>query len=279
MPEVPNDESVDGLTIASDGLPARESGGWIETKHHYLDRYCGIFSTGMKNRWAKRVFIDVMAGPGLCKIRDTGQEMDGSPLIALKHPFTDYTFVENHPISCAALKKRVNDHPKKDLVKIACLDWKEALERGDFDFPDSLVLAFIDPTGISQIPWKSIKRLIAGNKAIDLLFTIQYAMGITLNAGNYSLAVSQETALDRFLDEKDWRTRFDARIPSDFREQVLNRFSEKMSELGFSSGLQKNVGAGNRTLYRMALYSKHSKAHEFWKKILKIDEQGQRSFF
>jgi hypothetical protein len=44
-----------------------------------------------------------MAGPGLCKIRDTGQEMDGSPLIALKHPFTDYTFVENHPI-CALAK-------------------------------------------------------------------------------------------------------------------------------------------------------------------------------
>src|SRR6266481_4192890 len=117
MPVVPNDESIDGLTVASDGLPARESGGWIETKHHYLDRYCGIFSTGMKNRWAKRVFIDVMAGPGICKIRDTGQEMDGSPLIALKHPFTDYTFVENHPISCDALKKRVNDHPKKNLVK------------------------------------------------------------------------------------------------------------------------------------------------------------------
>jgi hypothetical protein len=28
-----------------------------------------------------------------------------------------------------------------------------------------------------------------------------------------------------------------------FSQQVLNRFSEKMSELGFSSGLQKNVGS------------------------------------
>jgi three-Cys-motif partner protein len=277
MPVVPNDESIEGLTVASDGLPARESGGWIETKHHYLDRYCGIFSTGMKNLWPKRVFIDVMAGPGICKIRDTGQEMDGSPLIALNHPFTDYTFVENHAISCDALKKRVTNHPRGKLVRIVCSDWKEALERGDLDFPNALVLAFLDPTGISQIPWKSIKRLITGNKAIDLLFTIQYAMGITLNAGKYSLAGSQETALDRFLDEKDWRTKFDARIPSAFRDQVLNRFSEKMAELGFASGLQKNVGTGNRTLYRMALYSKHPKAHEFWKKILKIDEQGQRS--
>jgi three-Cys-motif partner protein len=274
-----DDESVEGFVTASDGLPARKSGDWIVTKHHYLDHYCGIFSTGMKNLWPRRVFIDVMAGPGLCKIRDTGHEMDGSPLIALNHPFTSFAFVENLPSACDALKKRVTNHPKGQLVKVACLDWKEALERGDLDFPDSLVLAFIDPTGISQIPWKSIKRLIEGNRAIDLLFTIQYAMGITLNAGKYSLAVSQETALDRFLDEKDWRTKFDARIPSTFREQVLNRFSEKMAELGFASGLQKNVGTGNRTLYRMALYSKHPKAQEFWKKILKIDEQGQRSLF
>ena len=279
MPEAPNDESVEGFTVASDGLPARVSGSWIETKHHYLDRYCGIFSKGMKNRWPKRVFIDVMAGPGLCKIRDTGSEMEGSPLIALNHPFTDFVFVESDPSLCEALKKRVARHAKGQSAIAICSDWQNAVDRGALDFPGALVLGFVDPTGISQIPWTSVQRLITGNKAIDLLFTIQYAMGITLNAGRYSLAKHQETALDRFLDERDWRTKFDAGIPSTFRDQVLNRFSEKMAELNFSSSLQKNVGAGNRTLYRMALYSRHPKAHEFWAKIIKIDEKGQRTLF
>jgi three-Cys-motif partner protein len=270
------DDAADDLSIASDGLPARESGDWIETKHHYLDRYCGIFSKGMKNRWRRRVFIDAMAGPGICKIRGTRRETNGSPLIALNHAFTDFVFIENDNALCEALRKRVANHPKAALVKIVCADWQVALSSGALDFPGAIVLAFIDPTGISQIPFNTIKRLITGNRAIDLLFTIQYAMGITLNADRYSLAKHQETALDHFLNEDSWRTQFDARTPSTFRDQVLNRFSEKMKELGFSGSLQKNVYVGNRPLYRMALYSKHQKADEFWRKILKIDEQGQR---
>jgi three-Cys-motif partner protein len=277
MPPDLSDDSPEDLITASDGLPARKSGDWIETKHHYLDHYCGIVSRGMKNRWPKRVFIDVMAGPGMCKIRGTGKETLGSPLVALNHPFTDFVFVEQDRALCEALKTRVDRNNNKQSVKVICSDWRDAARRGHFDFPDALVLAFVDPTGISQIPWQTIKRLIKGNKAIDVLFTIQYAMGITLNAGNYSLAGHQETALDRFLDEEDWRTKFDARIPSAFRDQVLNRFSEKMAELGFSGGLQKNVGSGNRTLYRIALFSRHPKAQEFWEKVLKIDEQGQRT--
>jgi len=48
-----------------------------------------------------------MAGPGLCKIEKTGEELPGSPLTALKHPFTDWVFIESDPISAAALTKRV----------------------------------------------------------------------------------------------------------------------------------------------------------------------------
>jgi hypothetical protein len=76
MPEIPPNVSV-----ANDGLLARLSGGWIRRKHHYLDRYCGITASGMKNRFRSRVFIDVMAGPGICKIKETGEELHGSPFL------------------------------------------------------------------------------------------------------------------------------------------------------------------------------------------------------
>jgi hypothetical protein len=44
-------------TFGSDGLPVRLSGEWIRRKHHYLDRYCAITATGMKNRFSERVFL------------------------------------------------------------------------------------------------------------------------------------------------------------------------------------------------------------------------------
>src|SRR5687767_8574310 len=93
--------------IAVDGLPARASGDWIRRKHHYLERYCGITATGMKNAFPTRVFLDVMAGPGVCKIRETGEELLGSPLIAMEHEFSKFVFVESDPALADALRKRV----------------------------------------------------------------------------------------------------------------------------------------------------------------------------
>jgi hypothetical protein len=42
-----------------------------------------IFSQGMKRRWPHRVYVDLLAGPGRRVDRDTGEEFDGSPLLAL----------------------------------------------------------------------------------------------------------------------------------------------------------------------------------------------------
>src|SRR5438105_13002104 len=101
---MPNDEQSN--PTAADGLPARVSGEGIRRKHNYLGRYCAITAKGMKNAFPTRVFLDVMAGPGICKIRETGEEFPGSPLIAMEHGFTKLVFVESDPVLAAALKKR-----------------------------------------------------------------------------------------------------------------------------------------------------------------------------
>jgi hypothetical protein len=66
----------------SDGLIARASGGGAREKVYYLERYLEIFSVGMKARWGGRLYyLDLFAGPGKCRIRDTGEEIDGSETI------------------------------------------------------------------------------------------------------------------------------------------------------------------------------------------------------
>src|SRR5271169_4076334 len=55
-----------------DGLPVRDSGIWVKEKLYYLGRYLRIFSVGMKNKWAGRLYyVDLCAGPGRCLIRGT----------------------------------------------------------------------------------------------------------------------------------------------------------------------------------------------------------------
>ncbi len=52
------------LVNASDGLPGLVVGSWAKEKLYYVQRYCRIFSTGMKGRWKNLVYIDLYCGPG-----------------------------------------------------------------------------------------------------------------------------------------------------------------------------------------------------------------------
>src|SRR5438034_4727396 len=47
------------------------------------------------------------SGPGKCRIRRTNEEIDGSPLIALKFNFAKYFFVESDKKCCRALAARI----------------------------------------------------------------------------------------------------------------------------------------------------------------------------
>src|SRR5437870_11890340 len=64
---------ADQPLIASDGLLARKSGEWAKRKLHFLRNYCGITTVAMRKKWRLR-YLDVVAGPGRCKIAETGEE-------------------------------------------------------------------------------------------------------------------------------------------------------------------------------------------------------------
>ena len=102
-----------------DGASVQCVGQWAKEKHEYLRRYIGA-------TWAARnkflapgahfpkpggaAFVDLFAGPGRARIRDTGEIIDGSPLIALKHseaPFTKVILCDLDEENVAALRKRV----------------------------------------------------------------------------------------------------------------------------------------------------------------------------
>jgi three-Cys-motif partner protein len=218
-----------------------------------------------------------MAGPGICKIKDTGEELPGSPLIALKHPFTKFVFVESDPNLASALKTRIATHPKARLCEVISRDWTEEVRAGRLTFARGLVVAFVDPTGIKQLPWTALHKLLASNRKIDILATLQYAMGITLNAYQYLEAASEQTtALDTFLGEDEWRHWPRDRTDAAFTSRVINRWIEKLTELEFQGSRQITVEANGSPLYRLALFSRHAKADEFWRKISTIDESGQQ---
>lgn len=256
--------------LAKDGLLARKSGEWAKRKHHFLNNYCGITTSSMRSKW-KLVYLDVMAGPGLCKIKETGEEFPGSPFVALEHDFSEYILIEGHPKLSESLRQRISKHPKAKKVKVISGDWVAMANNNELEFDKyTLVVAFIDPTGIASIPMSAM-RALAQNK-IDLLVTIQYRLGIVWNMNQYLKA--DDTALDAFLDFRDWR-KWDFRDATHFGQKAIEHFSRNIETLGFIGTKHISVPE-TQPLYRFTLFSRHPLAEKFWNEILKIDEKGQR---
>src|SRR2546422_3390578 len=74
------------ITVPDDGLLTNPIGPWAEDKYRYVGMYAEMFSTGMKNRWPRRIYLDLFCGPGHSRVRDTGRVVLGSPMIALSLP-------------------------------------------------------------------------------------------------------------------------------------------------------------------------------------------------
>ena len=55
------------LEWQDDGLQMWETGPWAEKKYRVLYNYMQMFSSGMKNLWDKRVYVDLYAGCGCVK--------------------------------------------------------------------------------------------------------------------------------------------------------------------------------------------------------------------
>src|SRR3954447_25064738 len=89
-----------------DGLPAPPLGPWAEEKHRMVSLYATLFSSGMKAKWSKRIYVEMYAGAGYSKIRDTTKLIFGSPILALKlkDPFDKYVFCEEKPANLKALQ-------------------------------------------------------------------------------------------------------------------------------------------------------------------------------
>lgn len=258
---------------ASDGLLARKSGDWAKRKHHYLRNYCGITTVSMRTKF-KLVYLDVMAGPGLCKMEDSGEEFPGSPFVALEHDFAEYILIEEEPSLVEALRKRAAKHAKAKKIRIFDENWINVLESGRLKFDSStLVVAFVDPTGISQVPLKAMRKL-AANPKIDILVTIQHRLGIVWNTPQYRKSTSGQTVLDDFLGDQSWQA-WEHKDASEFGQLAVDYFCKSLQKEGFINTRHVSVPENN-PFYRFTLFSRHPRGEDFWLKVLKIDEKGQR---
>jgi three-Cys-motif partner protein len=267
------------LNLSDDNLVCPEVGKWAEEKHGLVSLCGKLFSTGMRDKWEERVYIELYAGAGFSRIRGTSTIIAGSPLraLTLEDPFDKYIFCEENQENLEALKARVARIAPMAKVAYVLGNCNEHVGAIFDAIPAHspthrvLSLCFVDPFDIG-IKFKTLKKL--SERYMDFLVLLALYMDANRNIENY---VKEEAIkVDEFLGSETWRDRWRVRkLQSiDFPQFLADEFSTSMETLGYKRQpfyKMKPVTLPERNvrLYRLALFSRHSRAYSFWDEVLK----------
>lgn len=276
------------LKPEDDGLTMREAGIWARAKLDYLARYIAVFEASMRGKWPLRNYVDLLAGPGKNRVRETGAVLLGSPLLALttRYPFTGYYFVEYDQANAEALRRRCDAWTDPARIRIQRGDCNVVvdgivaeLRRGG----GSLNLAFLDPAGL-ELHWATVAKL-ASLRRMDLILNYP-ENGLTRNM-RQAFHSSGDTAVDRFFGDRGWRAIYDEWQHTRrfaLHRRLIDWYKRRLADLGYrdvrggDEPLMRNVRR-NAPLYRLLFASKHPLGERFWHEVTGRDVHGQRRLF
>ena len=272
------------LVLGSDGLPALEVAAHTKEKEFDIDRITDIFNAGMQHLWSQRYYIDLFCGPGLCRLKDGGREIYGSPMLAAKSKakFTHYYLSDKNPDNLAALEQRISrlHLPNPEDIHFYRGEADKLVDRISDELPPpqrSLGLAVLDPWG-----WDfsfSTLANITKDRRLDLV--VNFPIGYIKRNWERDLP-----RLDAYMNGDAYRGSFRAAMrrenPGETPARILlDAYAEELQKIGYNY-IRDNVFVENSrhvTLYGLLFASKHSRGADFWDKVTKRTESGQLRMF
>lgn len=267
--------------IDDDGLPLDEVGAWAKDKHDRLRKYIDI------SRAARRKFvlgsggatyIDLYCGAGRAVVRETGEIIDGSPLIAFRCavrgsvPFSQFYVADADQEKCDACAKRITNAGGRAVAVTGPAESTAARIVSQLN-KYGLHFAFLDPYNLDDLPF-SVIEAFSGLKRIDMLIHVS-AQDLQRNLDTYS--ISANGPLDRFAP--GWRAAVDLKQSQRAtRAAYIEYWISKMTGLGLPPARHAELVSGttkNQRLYWLVFVSRSDFAKSLWDKIRNISGQGQ----
>jgi three-Cys-motif partner protein len=236
--------------------------------------YAKLFSSGMKEKWRRRVYVELHAGAGHSRIRGTSQVIAGSPLraLTLEHPFDEYVFCEDDPKNLKALKARVKRHAPGAFVSYIEGDCNQNVNKILAKIPAGsrtdtvLSLCFVDPYDIG-IKSETIRTLSV--RFVDFLVLL----AVFMDAGrNYERYIREkDVSVAEFLGSNSWRDRWGLAQQSGtpFPQFLATEYARGMESLRYLKTPLHTMhrvrsDEKNLPLYYLAMFSRHERAYKFW---------------
>jgi three-Cys-motif partner protein len=264
------------IEVISDGQHTPTVRQWSLEKYKLVGSYCDIFTSGMKNKWDQLVYIDLFAGAGYAKIKETGKIFRNSALLAMSipSPFTKYILCEQDDERFEALEARVKrdfSHLNYELIKgdnnlnfSKVVNAIPKFKKGNTLLP----FCFVDPYSLN-LNFATIKSLSSG--LMD--FLILQALHMDANR-NFELYIKDEnTRISEYLGIANWRELFEkdgAKYRIDFVKFLADQYQDQMEKLGYQKAKhmhQIRSNEKNLPLYYLSFYSKNPRGVDFFKKV------------
>lgn len=276
------------VEVQPDDLPFNDVGPWTEEKHRLVAYYAAQFSGAMKEKFQKRVYIELYAGAGYSRIRDSGRIIPGSPInaLSLKDPFDRYIFCEANAEKREALQIRVRRHaPNADVRFISgdC-DANVATIAGAIPRHSKtnkvLSLCFVDPNDIG-IKFATL-RALGERRMVDFVVLLALYMDALRAEQQY---VKNPSKISQLLDTESWQDRWqDAKQKgTDFPHFLAEEFAESMAGMDyiprpFYSMRKIFYYPKNYPLYAIGLFSRRPLAYKLWDDALKYTDDQLNLF-
>ncbi|HTS42458.1 MAG TPA: three-Cys-motif partner protein TcmP [Xanthobacteraceae bacterium] len=267
--------------MADDGLPVDQVGAWSLEKHDRLRKYISA-SRGARRKFLPPIgtggasYIDLYCGYGKAIIRDTGQEIDGSPLVAFKSARDGGArFSEIHLGDSNDDKLRVSVERIKNAGGVATPHRGTALEAvqkvAEHLNPSGLHFAFLDPFNLQDLPFGVIETLSRFHR-MDMIIHVS-VQDLQRNLDRY--IGQSESPLDVFMT--GWRSVVDLnQAQNAIRADLLKFWLHKIRGLGVSpaQGIALVSGEKQQRLYWLVFVSRSNFAASLWEDIR---HSGQKS--
>jgi three-Cys-motif partner protein len=276
-------EDLCKLVRDEDGQPVRDVGAWSEDKLFFWHKYVQQTTTAMGQVWRNGLaYVDLFAGPGVCRIRDSTRRLPGSPLIAAHapKPFRRIIAVEFDPLLAAACERRLQASPAASSSVVMRGDCNALIRQVIAALPkDALTLAFVDPEALDA-RFETIRALASVGR-VDLLVLFADAYDIVRNVDEYERNPSSK--LDQTLGadsgwRDDWR-KLQNRSGNNVRELFAGIYQRQLRAIGYVQFGTKVIEFRSGPLYRLVYASKHERGLDFWNKVIAKDKDGQRDLF
>lgn len=222
--------------LEDDGLPLDEVGAWAKDKHDRLRKYVDI-SRAARRKFVQgsggATYIDLYCGAGRAIIREGGEIIDGSPLVAFKCAkeggvsFSKFYIADAEQEKCDACAKRIANVGGDALAVTGTAEVTAARVVSQLN-RHGLHFAFLDPYNLDDLPFSVIESF-SSLKRIDLLIHVS-AQDLQRNLDAYSM--SADGPLDRFAP--GWRTVVDLKQSQRAtRAAYIEYWISKMTALGY----------------------------------------------